>query len=307
MAGLSPGYAALIKQYSGNQPASGAASAAGTGGVSASGPAATQNWFSRVTPASGQEAFVLATQGPEAVEAQRKAQQKAADEEAFQTELGREGQRMAQANFYNAQGAQQAATAAGATAGGTYGSGAAASASGAAGGLDANQIKQLIDTLGLNLGGQQGTLPSTPITSPARIAPYQAPSGTAADAATWARSKDVVGRQTAAALESLKGLQAARGFGAESGVYANEEQQLLAEGLRQLSETTRQQTEDQLAREREVASEIYQGNIAQRGQDIGILGTQASTAVQNQNQALQLQLAQLGLLPSFLALLKQAY
>ncbi len=309
MAGLSAGYNSLLKNstYGGvtGTPQTGSTTAP-TGGVQAN-----TNWYSRTTPAAPApspqteaERAILAMQGPDALKKYQDAQKKAAEEEAFQTDLERQTQATRSLAAATSGLSPTAGTAA--APGEAYGSAGGSAATTSPGGLSLAQIQELMRSFGLGDTTGQSQLPNTTVASPARIEAPAPPSSREAEAAAWARAKDAIGRQTAAAMKDLKGLQAARGFGAESGVYANEEQQVLSEGLRSLGDTARQQAEDALAAEREYQSEVYQGNIAQRGQDIGILGTQASTALTNQNQALQLKLAQLGLLPSFLSLIGQS-
>lgn len=190
------------------------------------------------------------------------------------------------------------------------------------GGLTIEQLKQLITEFGLNTPSGPAA-PVAPVPAPAAPATVSlpgAPDTGAAEAATWARAKDKIGRQTAGAVQSLKELQAARGFGAESGVYANEEQNVLSEGLRSLGDVSRQQAEDALAAQRDREKLAYEGGITQRGQDIGVFGTgfsglisqrgqdisQRGQDISSQQEALRARLAALGLLPSLASLLNQA-
>jgi len=305
MAGLSTAYNSLLKKTTyGTPPAApiaGPPAGAGAGGVAAHGAAANQDWYTRTsTPTTGSESFLLATQGPDALAASQEARRKAAEEDAFQTDLTREIQTKTALEAPPA-GAVSGGPTVNAT--GSYGGGGA----GGGGGLTVDQLKDLMATLGVSAGGTAGAgAPGPTLSAPARIEMPAAPDTRGAEAAAWARAKDVIGRQTRGALGSLKELQAARGFGPESGVYAEQEANLLGEGLRSLGETSRTQAEDALAAERARASEGFQGAITQRGQDIGVLGAGFSGAITQRGQDLQLQLAELGLLPAFLALLRRS-
>ncbi len=129
-----------------------------------------------------------------------------------------------------------------------------------------------------------------------------------ADAAAWARAKDKIGRQTRGAMTSLKDLQAARGFGPESGVYADEERQLLGTGLSALGDVARSQAEDALAAARAREAMVYQGDITQRAQDLGLTTAGMNVNVATRGQDISAAQAaadrQAQLLGSYLSLLR---
>lgn len=89
----------------------------------------------------------------------------------------------------------------------------------------------------------------------------------AAQANTFARAKDRAGDIGRSAMNSLAGVMGARGL-TGSGLAANAAGGVINQQANQLGEVSRDQaiTGANMARQR--ASEMYQGNITQRGQDI---------------------------------------
>ncbi len=103
---------------------------------------------------------------------------------------------------------------------------------------------------------------------PARIGHMEGPDTSAANAAAFARAKDQVGQTSRGALTGLAGAMAGRGT-VGSGVEGRGQQNIIQAGMGQLGDVSRQQaiTNAELAQK---TGEInYQGDISQRGQDIG--------------------------------------
>lgn len=160
--------------------------------------------------------------------------------------------------------------------------------------------------------GGVGALGATiaPPAAPAREAAPALPDTSAADAATWARAKDAISRSTVGAQKTLAEQQAARGFGRESGVYAQEENALNQTGLEQLGETAREQAINNLAATRAAQAADYTGRITQRGQDVSLADTGYGGQITQRGQDLGALQAKYGqwssLLPSLMALIQNA-
>ncbi|RPJ20073.1 MAG: hypothetical protein EHM35_19950 [Planctomycetaceae bacterium] len=87
----------------------------------------------------------------------------------------------------------------------------------------------------------------------------------AARAAAFARAKDQTGQITRGAVDSLRSLYAGSG---NAGAQRQGLENIVAGGVSNLNEFTREQLMSDLAREAEVSDLTYQGGITQRGQDI---------------------------------------
>lgn len=89
----------------------------------------------------------------------------------------------------------------------------------------------------------------------------------AANSNAFARAKDMAGQTGSAALRSLHDVMGARGL-AGSKTAAGPESQVINQGANQLGGVINTQLQQQLQANRQKASEIYQGGITQRGQNI---------------------------------------
>lgn len=110
----------------------------------------------------------------------------------------------------------------------------------------------------------------------------------AGQSAAFARAKDQAGSIGRSALNSLNDVMGARGI-TGSGIGVNQAGGVVQEGARQLGDVTREQLIQSLALARQRASEQYQGNITQRGQDVTQQGN-------NVNKNLTIQQSLLGIL-----------
>lgn len=89
----------------------------------------------------------------------------------------------------------------------------------------------------------------------------------AANANAFARAKDEAGQTGAAALRSLQDVMGSRGL-VGSRTAAGPESQVINQGANQLGGVINTQLQSQLQANRAKASEIYQGGITQRGQNV---------------------------------------
>jgi hypothetical protein len=105
-----------------------------------------------------------------------------------------------------------------------------------------------------------------PNTSP-RVADMPMPDRTAAEAATFGRAKDRVGRATQGLLKSVRNQFSSRGLSGSS-LEGDQIGGALMAGHGQLGDTIRDQAIEGLNRSYDVLDKNYQGNIAQRGQDL---------------------------------------
>lgn len=110
----------------------------------------------------------------------------------------------------------------------------------------------------------------------------------AGQSAAFARAKDQAGSIGRSALNSLNDVMGARGI-TGSGIGVNQAGGVVQEGARQLGDVNREQLIQSLAMARQRASEQYQGNITQRGQDVTQQGN-------NVNKNLTIQQSLLGIL-----------
>lgn len=88
-----------------------------------------------------------------------------------------------------------------------------------------------------------------------------------ANSNAFARAKDMAGQTGAAALRSLHDVMGARGMNG-SPHAAGPESQVINQGANQLGGVINTQLQSQLQANRQKASELYQGGITQRGQNI---------------------------------------
>jgi len=119
--------------------------------------------------------------------------------------------------------------------------------------------------------------------TPAQIGNIQGPDRTAANAAIFARAKDQVGQTSRGALTGLAGAMAGRGI-LGSGVEGRGIQSVINSGQGQLGDVTRQNaiTDADISEQNALAS--YQGDITQRGQNIGLLDSQRGQDVTQRGQ-----------------------
>jgi len=116
-----------------------------------------------------------------------------------------------------------------------------------------------------------------------RVAAIQGPNRDAANAAIFAQAKDKVGATSRGALTGLAGAMAGRGISG-SGVEARGQQETVQAGQQQLGDVARQQavTDADIAEQNALAT--YQGDIAQRGQNLGFDTTQRGQNVEQRGQ-----------------------
>jgi len=91
--------------------------------------------------------------------------------------------------------------------------------------------------------------------------------GEAARSATFARAKEQAGMNANAALTSLRDVMGRRGLRGSS-IEAGAEGDVIQGGGSDISNVISQQMQDELANIQHVSDTTYQGNIAQRGQDL---------------------------------------
>lgn len=89
----------------------------------------------------------------------------------------------------------------------------------------------------------------------------------AARNAAFARAKERAGQTAASGVASLKGILEGRGL-AGSSIEAAEMGDLVASGTNAITDFTREELINDLNRAAEISDMTYQGNIAQRGQDL---------------------------------------
>lgn len=104
-------------------------------------------------------------------------------------------------------------------------------------------------------------------TQPATIEEMSSPAEDAARQAAFARAKDQAGMIGRSAMTALNNTMGARGL-AGSKFAQNAAGGVVNTGATQLGEVNREQMIQDLQNARQRASEVYQGNIAQRGQNI---------------------------------------
>lgn len=97
----------------------------------------------------------------------------------------------------------------------------------------------------------------------------------AANSAAYGRAKDVAGQQGRAALDALHDVMGARGL-TGSGISMNRAGGVIGAANSNLADVNREQLIQSLAQNRARASEQFQGNIAQRGQDVSLRGQNIS-------------------------------
>lgn len=164
------------------------------------------------------------------------------------------------------------------TAAGTAGANAMGALSGGAGGGGA--MGGLNGLLG---GGASGAVGGGVSAGGAgAVGPLAMQDTSAADNAQLARTKDTVGKQSAGALRGLRESLGARGM-LGSGLESRGVEQITEAGQGQQGEVARQQQIDNSNRTQHTAEMNYQGQIAQRGQDI-----QAASAAAQRNQTVLL-------------------
>lgn len=111
----------------------------------------------------------------------------------------------------------------------------------------------------------------------------------AANQAALARAKDTAGQIGRSAMNSLSDVMGARGMGVSSGLGLNEAGGIIGEGARQVGDVNREQQIQALAHNRARASEQYQGNLTQRGQDLSQSMGQYQGQIQQRGQDIEQQ------------------
>jgi hypothetical protein len=128
-------------------------------------------------------------------------------------------------------------------------------------------LRALAETTGLPLLGASGMFGAGGGAGGGSIAREQMPDTTGAVNAAFARGKDQAGLNARAALTGLQNEMAGRqmlGSGAEAG----QTRQIIEHGAAGINEMNREQAIQDANMAGQRASEVYQGNITQRGQDM---------------------------------------
>lgn len=152
--------------------------------------------------------------------------------------------------------------------------------------------KSALGALGGGAGGASGALgglnglvaPGGGTSGASGIAPLSMPDTSAADSASYNRTKDQVGASSAGALRGLRESLGARGM-LGSGLESRGTEQIAEAGLGQLGDVSRQQQITNADKTQHAAEVNYQGAITQRGQDI-----LAAEAAAQRNQTVLLSL-----------------
>ncbi|SRR6266542_1757286 len=118
---------------------------------------------------------------------------------------------------------------------------------------------------------------------PPRVNPISMADTTASQNAEFSKAKDRVGRVGRASMNALSGEMRARGISG-SGIEASEIGNRVDQASGALGDVANNQAVDALKRRYQIDDTNYQGDISQRGQDIGAGESNASRAM----QALQL-------------------
>lgn len=119
--------------------------------------------------------------------------------------------------------------------------------------------------------------------TPGQVAAIQGPDQSAANSAAWAGAKDLVGQTARSSSSALAGLMAGRGISG-SGVEGRGQVGIIQSGQQQLGDTARQQAINNAAIAEQNAVTSYQGDITQRGQNLGQLQAQANLGATQRGQ-----------------------
>ena len=111
-------------------------------------------------------------------------------------------------------------------------------------------------------------IPPPPVPAPARVSPISMEDRRAAEAAEFSKAKDIIGRTGRASLKALSGEMRSRGISG-SGIEADKIRDIVARSAGDLGGVGLTQAIEALKRQAQIADTNYQGEIGQRGQDIG--------------------------------------
>lgn len=147
---------------------------------------------------------------------------------------------------------------------------------------------------------------SGPVSSGSRIAPVQMPDQAASNSAIFAAAKDKVGKLSRASLDSLNSEMGAQGM-LGSGAQVQGTRDLIASGAGELGQVARDTAVSNANLASDFAKTGYQGEIAQRGQDVQSQEANARLALEQREAEAQLgvQRSQLGLQGEQLGLQRQ--
>lgn len=158
-------------------------------------------------------------------------------------------------------------------------------------------LKHAIETL---QPGDEPKVPGPNVPGTQVAAPKPADNA-AAVAAAYARAKDTIASEGAAAGKALEGAMTARGISG-TGLEAKGRKDITRASLRQLGEVARQQAMSDVQREDEFAKLGYTGGIQQRGQDIQALLARYASDITQRGQNINAQYNPLGYIGPLTAL-----
>lgn len=165
-------------------------------------------------------------------------------------------------------------------------------------GIDPSEIPGLLDQF------KPETVPREPgFTAPPRITGERPEDRRAAESAQFARAADRIAAVGRGNLAGLRNQMTRRGISG-SDIEAENVRSVQNNTAGQLGEVIRDQAIESLDREQDINDRDYAGGISQRGQDIGVLGTNYSGGVSQRGQDLSQADWKLQALPSILALLR---
>jgi hypothetical protein len=130
-------------------------------------------------------------------------------------------------------------------------------------------IRGLMDSLDISGGGGGNANPDNAVMG-------EDPTEDAARSAAFARAKDQAGLIGRSAMQGLQEATAGRGMNSRSGLAVGQAGGVINQGANQLGEVNRSQAMDTATNARQRASERLSAYTAQRGQNIGLLGSALS-------------------------------
>lgn len=117
---------------------------------------------------------------------------------------------------------------------------------------------------------------------PPRATPRTPADTTAATAAEYGAARDKIGLESRASLNALTDEMAGRGL-AGSSIEGQGIASVVTGGQRELGDTNRSMALRELERQSQIEDRDYQGDITQRGQDIGYLNAQRDSEMSSYN------------------------
>lgn len=125
--------------------------------------------------------------------------------------------------------------------------------------------------------------PPMPNAAPPPRVPSKTPADTsAATAAEYGRARDTIGLESRAALNALSDEMASRGLSGSS-IEGKEVGRVVTGGQRELGDVNRDMAMRELERQSQIEDRDYQGDITQRGQDIGHANAQREAEMSSYN------------------------